>query len=151
MRTEKEKHQIWDLIVKSRDIEDDGLTQIDFKLEHPEAEKNVTITNNGRLIQFEGYIIAPSFRQGILNAPSPVKGQAWFSWGSAEQIMSVELSLRSDNTADNWPVNCENDTALCWQTVSNLATKQTIHLNCTNVSRRVYNSLLLHLTRRYLK
>lgn len=135
MRTEKENKQIWDLKLKSKDIENDGQTQLDFKLEHSNPEKNVLIMNNTwRLIHFEGYIITPSFRQGILNAPSPIKGQARFSWGTTEQVTSVEVALRSDSTADNWPVNCENDTALCWQTVSNQATKQTVILNCYNVS-----------------
>lgn len=143
MRTEKENKQIWDLKLKSKDIENDGQTQLDFKLEHSNPEKNVLIMNNTwRLIHFEGYIITPSFRQGILNAPSPIKGQARFSWGTTEQVTSVEVALRSDSTADNWPVNCENDTALCWQTVSNQATKQTVILNCYNLPMWMTAALL---------
>lgn len=135
MRTEKEQDTIWDLITHYREKENDGFTNIDFRLEHSKSEKNLTLINGSwRLIQFEGYFNFPSFRQGILNAPSPAEGHAKLAWGNAHQATSIELDLQSDNTAKNWPLNCENDTASCLQVVSNLATQQTVILNCINVS-----------------
>lgn len=138
MRTEKEQATIWDLNMHYKEKENEGLTNIDFRLEHSKSEKNFTIINGSwRLIQFEGYFIIPSFRQGILNAPSPAEGHAKLAWGDVNQATSIELDLQSDNTAKNWPLNCENDTTSCLQVVSNLATKQTVMLNCINVSFKI--------------
>lgn len=144
MRTEKEQTTIWDLITHYRPRENEGLTTIDFRLQHSEAERNITLANTSwRLIQFEGYFKMPSFRQGVLKAPSPSEGHAKLAWGDKSQVTSIELDLQSENTIRNWPSNCENDTAACLQLVSNFATEQRVLLNCSNVSRMGFRCLLV--------
>lgn len=128
--------KIWELTMYYKDSENEGVKKIDFLLEHSNLEKNLTISNTSswRLIQFEGYLVIPSYRQGILKALRPVEGEAKISWGHVMQATSIEFDLKSDNKSDVWPANCENDTANCLQIASKITTEQTVFLNCINVS-----------------
>lgn len=132
MQHETELSIIWRLNMHYKDSDKEGQTKINFQLEHKElANAN---NNTWRLSQLEGFFTVPSFRQGILKAPGAATGQAKIVWGSALQPTKIELELRSDNRNENWPLNCTSDSANCLQAVSNLATVQTVFLNCVNVS-----------------
>ncbi len=140
MEHEKEPIQIWDLRTFYKDNDNEGVKKINFSLEHSNAEKNLSSLRNNswRLTQFEGYLVLPSFRQGVLKAPRPIEARAKIAWGQLTQATSVELELRTNNKDENWPNNCENDTVNCLQSVSNLATVQTVFLNCINVSEAYF-------------
>ncbi|KAK7605209.1 hypothetical protein V9T40_007067 [Parthenolecanium corni] len=131
MQHETELSIIWRLNMHYKDSDKEGQTKINFQLEHKElANAN---NNTWRLSQLEGFFTVPSFRQGILKAPGAATGQAKIVWGSALQPTKIELELRSDNRNENWPLNCTSDSANCLQAVSNLATVQTVFLNCVNL------------------
>lgn len=143
LQNEKERTQIWDLIAVYKDDENEGVKRIDFHLQHPAAHSQSTDnatssrtsrTGSWQLKQFDGHLLVPSIRQGILRPPRPIEAQAKIVWATTTQQTSVDIELHSDNKAENWPVHCDNDTVNCLQIVSNLATTRTVNMNCVNVS-----------------
>lgn len=140
MVTEYEKNIIWSLTLHRKEKENEGTTNINFQLLHSNEEKAISVVDNNlwRLIHFEGDIDIPTYKSGVLKAQGAIKGLARISWGYVEHATSVELILSSDNTKENWPANCENDSTTCLQVASNLATQQTVALQCVNVSLNTY-------------